>query len=130
ASLQAVVKRTLAPYAGSERLEIGGPDLLLAPKAALAMSAAVQELSTNAAKYGAFSSPSGRLAVSWIAEDDGRVRLTWIESGGPLVGKPSRQGFGTKMIASVFQGETGWSVNLDFDPVGLRCTMRFYPRQD
>lgn len=130
ASLEALVKRTLAPFAGSGRLEISGPALLLAPKSALAMSAALQELSTNAAKYGAFSSPSGKLAVSWIVGDDGFVRLSWIESDGPPVRTPTRQGFGTKMIAAVFAAETGWSVQLQFAPEGLRCTMRFDCRDE
>jgi two-component sensor histidine kinase len=130
ASLEAVVKRTLAPFAGTDRLQIGGPRVLLSPKTALAMSAAVQELSTNAAKYGAFSAASGKLAVSWMVEESGLVRLSWTERDGPLVRKPTRQGFGTKMIATIFGSESGWSINLDFDPVGLRCTMRFYPQDE
>ena len=130
ASLEAVIKRTLAPFAGTDRLQISGPRVLLSPKTALAMSAAVQELSTNAAKYGAFSAPSGKLAVSWIVEERGLVRLSWTERNGPLVRKPTRQGFGTKMIATVFGSESGWSIDLDFDPAGLRCTMRFYPQDE
>lgn len=129
ASLQAIVARTLAPFAGPDRLDIGGPDILMAPKVALALSAAIQELSTNAAKYGAFSAPSGKLAVSWTIEDGGRVRLAWIESNGPTVGTPSRRGFGTTMIASIFEAEPGWAVSLDFEPGGLRATMQFWPTE-
>jgi two-component sensor histidine kinase len=128
ASLETVVKRTLAPFAGPDRLQISGPDILLSPKLALAVSAALQELSTNAAKYGAFSVPSGSLIVSWSIEDAG-ICLTWIEKGGPLVHKPARRGFGTKMIASMFDAEAGWSVNLEFHPAGLRCRMQFRPQE-
>jgi two-component sensor histidine kinase len=127
ASLQAVVKRTLAPFAGSDRVEITGPGILLSPKLALAMSAALQELSTNAAKYGAFSGPSGKLRVSWTVDETGLVRLTWTEREGPPVVKPTRRGFGTTMIKSIFATEAGWSVALDFDPAGLRCVMQFRP---
>jgi two-component sensor histidine kinase len=126
-SLEAIVKRTLAPFAGSDRLDIRGPNILLAPKVALALSAAIQELSTNAAKYGAFSAPSGKLDVSWTTEEAGLVRLTWIERNGPPVRMPSRRGFGTKMISGIFGAEEGWSVNLDFQSSGLRCTMQFSP---
>jgi two-component sensor histidine kinase len=127
ASLEAIIKRTLAPFAGSNRLDISGPDILLAPRVALALSAAIQELSTNAAKYGAFSAPSGKLDVGWTIEEPGPVHLTWIERNGPAVSTPSRQGFGTKMITGIFQAEPGWSVSLDFEPGGLRCTMQFRP---
>jgi two-component sensor histidine kinase len=125
ASLEAIVKRTLAPFAGADRLDIGGPDILLAPKVALALSAAIQELSTNAAKYGAFSAAAGKLAVTWTIGDADRVHLSWIERDGPPVATPSRRGFGTKMITGIFEAEPGWSVSLDFEPGGLRCTMRF-----
>lgn len=130
AELHDVVSRTLAPYAGAERVEIEGPRVLLMPKTALAVSAAVQELSTNAAKYGAFSVPSGKLSVSWTIEGDGYVCLRWVEREGPAVQTPTRQGFGTKMIVGTFGAEAGWSVDLDFNPGGLRCTMRFRPGSD
>ncbi|MBR0848212.1 sensor histidine kinase [Bradyrhizobium diazoefficiens] len=124
-SLDAIVKRTLAPFAGPERVEIDGPDILLPPKLTLAISAALQELSTNAAKYGAFSAPSGKLQISWTLDETGLVRLYWTEREGPLVRKPTRRGFGTKMITGMFAGEAGWSVHLDFNPAGLRCLMQF-----
>ncbi|HXI06696.1 MAG TPA: hypothetical protein VNJ49_10235 [Bradyrhizobium sp.] len=54
------------------------------------------------------------------------MSLKWVENDGPAVRPPTRRGFGTKIITRTFQGETGWSVNLDYDPLGLRCTMRFY----
>jgi two-component sensor histidine kinase len=129
ALLEIVVMRTLAPFAGSDRLEITGPSVLLPPKLALAVSAALQELSTNAAKYGAFSVPSGKLQISWTVEEGDLVRLIWTESGGPLVRPPSRTGFGTKMIASIF-GDSGSSVKLDFDPGGLRCVLQFYLQEE
>jgi two-component sensor histidine kinase len=130
ASLEAVVKRTLAPFAGSERLEISGPDVMLAPKTALAMSAILQELATNAAKYGAFSAPSGKLKVCWTIGASGVVDLTWAEREGPPVKTPTRRGFGTRMIASAFGDGAGWSVKLDFDPLGLRCAMQFRPQDE
>ena len=128
ASLEAIVSQTLAPYAGSERLEVVGEHVMLSPKAALAISAAVQELSANAAKYGAFSIPSGKLRISWTTETGGRIRLAWLERDGPLVHKPTRRGFGTKMIAGVFASETSLSVDLIFDPAGLHCVMFFWPQ--
>jgi two-component sensor histidine kinase len=130
AHLNAVVRRTLAPFAGSDRLRIEGPDILLPPRLALALSATLQELSTNAAKYGAFSLPSGKLQISWTVDETGLVRLAWTESDGPLVRPPTRKGFGTQMIGSIFRNEAGWEVKLDFEPTGLRCVLHFYLQQE
>jgi two-component sensor histidine kinase len=120
ADLGALVETTLAPYARSNRIRVGGPAVGLRPKFALAMAAAVQELTTNAAKYGSLSDARGALDVSWSGEGE-TVRFDWIESGGPPVAAPTRRGFGTKLIQDLLANDTGWSVSLDYAPGGLRC---------
>jgi two-component sensor histidine kinase len=45
--------------------EIDGPRLRLTQGMALALSMAVHELATNAAKYGALSVPTGQVSISW-----------------------------------------------------------------
>jgi two-component sensor histidine kinase len=125
ADLRLVVERTLAPFANGNgaRARLGGPSLALSPKLTLAMAAAVQELSTNAAKYGALSNEAGRLEVEWSRLDGGGIRFSWIERDGPVVAKPVRRGFGTRLIADILAAESGFSVDLDYDPAGLRCVM-------
>jgi PAS domain S-box-containing protein len=123
ADLRAIVERTLAPFARGGRTNLSGPALTLTSKLTLAMSAAVQELSTNAAKYGALSVEQGRLDVSWSRQDDGRIAFSWIERDGPPVRKPTRRGFGTRLIQDILALDSGWSVTLDYAPEGLRCTM-------
>jgi two-component sensor histidine kinase len=123
ADLRAIVERTLAPFARGGRTNLSGPALTLTSKLTLAMSAAVQELSTNAAKYGALSVEQGRLDVSWSRQDDSRIAFSWIERDGPPVHKPTRRGFGTRLIQDILALDSGWSVTLDYAPEGLRCTM-------
>jgi PAS domain S-box-containing protein len=123
ADLGAIVERTLAPFARGGRTSLNGPALTLTPKLTLAMSAAIQELSTNAAKYGALSVEQGRLEVSWSRRDDGRIAFNWIERDGPPVRRPTRRGFGTRLIQDILAADSGWSVTLDYAPAGLRCTM-------
>jgi two-component sensor histidine kinase len=65
----------------------------------------------------------GRLEVSWSRRDDGRLAFSWIERDGPPVRKPTRRGFGTRLIQDILAMDSGWSVNLDYAPEGLRCTM-------
>ncbi len=120
ADLYALVETTLAPYSGSNSIRIDGPNINLRPKFALAMAAAVQELTTNAAKYGSLSQPNGALDVHW-ASDGQAIRFEWIESGGPPVTTPSRRGFGTKLIQDLLANDTGWSVDLKYVHSGLQC---------
>ncbi len=129
ASLGHVVQRTLAPYIARERhrATIGGPDLRLGPNAAVTLSMAFHELTTNAIKYGALSHAQGRIDVTWsIHRDTGgaTVDVCWTESGGPPVAPPPRRGFGSRLIEQGVARELNAVVQLDFAPSGLSCRMR------
>lgn len=108
------------PFAGSDgmRIERDGPDIELPPRMSLALSLALHELGTNAAKYGALSVPSGRVRVAWTVED-GRLRLQWSESGGPAVENPGSTGFGSMMIRQALEAESEGEVTLSYEPDGL-----------
>jgi two-component sensor histidine kinase len=86
---------------------------------------AVHELTTNAAKYGALSVPSGRIEVQWRpvrAENGGPcLRIEWIEQGGPNVVVPEQHGFGTKLIKGSIAAELAGETRLIFQPQGIRC---------
>src|SRR5690606_30587691 len=103
ADIGQLVRRTLEPYRtkDGDGIAADGPTLALRPQAGVALNMILHELATNAAKYGALSTPDGRLKVTWrIHDGDGRpqVRLRWIEADGPRVKPPSRRGFGTNLI--------------------------------
>src|ERR1700712_4789427 len=127
AELKAIVDRTLAPFAGAGRTSVSGPVVMLSAKYTLALPAAIQELSTNAAKYGALSTRAGSVDVAWSQQNDGRVLFRWVEQDGPAVATPSRRGFGTKLIQDILANETGWTPALAYLPTGLRCTMIIDP---
>lgn len=124
AELGAIVKGELAAYRSedSANVEVNGPDVLLRPRAAAAVSMALHELATNAAKYGAFSTTEGRVEVEWERLDADRgLRLRWAESGGPAVATPSRRGFGSRAIEQALGYEMNGSVRLEFRPGGVSC---------
>ena len=61
---------------------------------------------------------------------DGAARIAWTETGGPpLDGPPSRRGFGTRLIERGLARDLGpgSSVELRFDPPGLRALFRLVP---
>jgi two-component sensor histidine kinase len=120
-----LVRSQLAPYATETNIVIDGPDITLtaAPTQALAM--VLQELVTNAVKYGSLSTPHGMVSVNWDYRDsaDGGARavIAWRETGGPTTRAPSQASYGTNLIRHLIPHELGGIVNLVFAPEGLRC---------
>ena len=117
--LEQLIRRHLDCYMiGREsRISIGGPPLRLAETAAKPISMALHELATNASKYGAFSSTSGALSVSWrITENN--LELFWKEQDGPRPPVDIHHGFGyrvtTQMLALAIKG----TVRLEYPPTG------------
>jgi two-component sensor histidine kinase len=110
----------LGPY--GSRFLLDGPALFLPAKLAVSLALAFHELATNAAKYGALSSPKGLLNISWTGGAT-ELSVIWDETGGPLLDSVGRPGFGTKLLGvalSPFNGTT----EVQYLAGGLRCTMR------
>ena len=78
------------------------------------------ELSYCSCRYGALSSESGKLKLSWTL-NDGRLGLDWSESGGPVTKPPSAKGFGTRIITASIERQLFGHVAFDWRPDGLRC---------
>jgi two-component sensor histidine kinase len=116
-----VVERAIAPFAAGQFVT-NGPSLDLSPKQALALSLALHELATNAAKYGALSTLEGRVALRWVAEN-GKLQLHWRESGGPKVVPPSRRGFGSRLLEGGLFRDLDGDTNLDFAADGVCCSV-------
>lgn len=130
ADINAVIGATLAPFesANPERIRYAGPELLLSSRCVVMLSMAIHELATNAAKYGALSTPGGRVTVEWTRlreGNDAKAELHWRETGGPQVKKPDRSGFGSTLIGKGFAAQLGGSAALRFEPDGVSCTLEF-----
>jgi PAS domain S-box-containing protein len=126
AYLREVVQQAIEPFQGhgESRFDIHGPDVRLQPRIALAVAMALQELGTNAVKYGALSDETGRIVIGWTLTDrvDGpRLDMSWQETGGPPVSTPSRKGFGTRLIERSLAHELHGEVEIRFAPTGLVC---------
>jgi len=126
ASIKAIIEDELSPYVtgDAERVRIAGDDVRLPATLAQAIAVAVHELATNAAKYGALSKPSGRVAIRWQTEGADRLVLKWAESGGPRVAAPTRKGFGVGAIDGVIR-TLGGKATRQWKPGGLVCELCF-----
>jgi PAS domain S-box-containing protein len=119
ASLAEVVERALSPFrTPANRIRAQGSFVRLTPTQALALSIALHELATNAAKYGALSGDAGMVDVVW-STGEGMLRLSWTETGGPLVTPPTRAGFGSRLIQRNLAAELGGSAVIDYRPQGV-----------
>ena len=111
----------LGPY-GHVRFTLNGNPLFLPAKLAVSLALMFHELATNAAKYGAFSSSTGLLQVSWSASDD-RLNITWDETEGPPVETIGAPGFGTRLLKSALRAFDG-KTEIAFLKIGIHCTMQ------
>ena len=106
---------------GVSRIDASGPPIQLQPQSFSAVALVIHELITNAVKYGALSSNSGRVTIEWRHDAEGCVMLDWNEAGGPPVGKPTRQGFGSTIIRQSIPHELGGQATIDYVPSGLHA---------
>jgi two-component sensor histidine kinase len=123
-SLRLLLEQVLRPVALEDHLEgpITGPDADIAPEFAVALSLLLNELATNASKYGALSLTEGRVRLTWIKHDR-LVVIDWKESGGPPVTQPSKRGFGSRLFETALPRTRG-GVEPHFEPDGFRCTIK------
>lgn len=122
ADLDRLMKVVLSPF-GLERITLNGSDCLVPDRLSTMLALAFHELATNALKYGALSQLGGRVDIRCSRTPAG-MEVIWQESGGPAVAKPTRSGFGTRMIRQSLAAH-GASAELDFVPDGLRCRLVF-----
>ncbi|RZL83598.1 MAG: PAS domain S-box protein [Sphingomonas sp.] len=128
ATVRDIVAGVLRPFdGGSGHLyTANGPDIRLSPPVTLALSMALHELATNAAKYGALSTANGTVAIGWnlTRQDEARrFSFSWIEEGGPPVTPPTRTGFGSRMIERVMAQHIRGSARIDYRPEGVTFTI-------
>jgi two-component sensor histidine kinase len=123
ADLEQLITQELSPYRGDgdARARINGPNLVLAPDVAQTIAVTLHELATNAAKYGALSTPDGRVQVEWWCPANGRLILRWVETGGPAAVPPTRQGFGTRVMDRMVRAQLKGQMLFDWRPEGLAC---------
>lgn len=121
ASVMQVIAGATRPYLPHEnRLHAHGPDIELGARAAVALGLALNELATNAAKYGALSGPAGEVRIDWAADGEA-LHLTWREVGGPKVIAPGRRGFGRRLLEQGVAADLEGQVSLEFRPDGVVC---------
>jgi PAS domain S-box-containing protein len=128
-SVRDVLDQILEPFGLNARwashFSVEGDDVRLQPKTALTLAMVFHELATNAIKHGALSTDAaGQIEIAWRLEptpQGERMRLRWLESGGPPVALPTHKGFGARLIERGLAQELNGEVQLDYEPTGVAC---------
>jgi PAS domain S-box-containing protein len=128
AELREIIEQAVEPYRGQgeDRFHLEGPWVRLPPRMALALAMALQELATNAVKYGALSNATGMIRINWKVDNlqsPACLHLQWEESEGPAVVAPTRRGFGTRLIERSLAQDLDGDVQIEFVPAGVVCTV-------
>jgi two-component sensor histidine kinase len=123
-----VVRDSIAPFesqvSGAHRFVVSTDYLQINSKGVLALALSLNELCTNATKYGALSDAGGHVEItSGIDAFGGTYRLRWEEIGGPEVEEPTRRGFGTRLITRLVKQFNG-KVSMQYRPQGLICEFK------
>jgi len=92
-----------------------------------ALAIVLHELTTNAVKYGAFSTGTGRVRLHWCWIETAaghRLAIDWQETGGPTPAPPQRSGYGISIVRELIPFELGGVANLTFARRGLQCQLQ------
>jgi two-component sensor histidine kinase len=112
-----------------DRISLAPCAIPVGENAITSLALVLNELATNAAKYGAFATSEGRLEID-IRETGGVIAMRWCERGGQPPDE-SRSGFGCDLIKAALRGLRGamrreWdgqslTTSLEFDRAALAC---------
>ena len=119
-TLQTLIHAVVAPYDEAQRrVVISGPDVPVSASLATSFALVLHEFATNAAKYGALSTPTGRVDIA-CAETNDVFSLTWTERGGPRIEvEPTSLGFGTKLTQATVVDRLGGKLSREWSLDGL-----------
>lgn len=128
--LAELIAAELAPFVARNlrQARLHGANVLLVPKAALALGLAIHELAASSVRQGALSAQRGRIDIEWQVRGSRSAQvleLRWSERGGPPIGADRKRL--AEDIAYVKRGlrlELGGTTKLEFPRTGLRCTIR------
>ncbi|WP_315721445.1 MULTISPECIES: sensor histidine kinase [unclassified Bradyrhizobium] len=125
ADLRTVIRSSIKAFDTPDetRFSISGSEILVVPDAVVAIAMTLNELCTNALKFGALSVPEGRIDLLWSVDPQTRqVHFTWREKHGPAVQQPTSRSFGTRLIETLGT-QIGGKVQLTYASTGFSYTL-------
>lgn len=124
--LDRLVEKALSPLGVWDRIDVRNTRTSLSSHDAQTIVLVLHELATNAIKYGALSTGTGRVELSFDLEPSSSqagpvLVMGWAEKGGPKVLPPRTRGFGIRLIERLTKRQSSGRAVLDWRPGGLHC---------
>jgi len=124
-SFEQILRNELEAFddGSDDRVRFSGPPVEVNARLAVSLGMAIHELTTNAAKHGALSVFGGKVDIAWSVTIEATRRIlqfVWVESGGPKVTPPEREGFGSRLLQFVLPGQIHAKTDIDYRPDGVR----------
>jgi two-component sensor histidine kinase len=121
AGLTGIVRGAIEQHnTAAGRIVLEGDDLQIAAASIMPLTLILNELCTNATKYGALSSEGGHVLLAWHRDDAAKtIVFRWSEIGGPTVAPPGPKSFGTRLIEEALPRQLGGDGRLSFSPSGV-----------
>ena len=122
--LWGILDQIFAPYRGPDgsRIHLSGADVPIDDRSATPLALLFHELATNAAKYGALSTPDGRVNLHVSREGDD-VRIDWREENGPAIQPGGTDGFGSRLMTLSVERQLGGRMLRNWQPDGLDLSL-------
>lgn len=109
-SLHGLLDAILAPYQKGTVIEVEGTDIAIGTSALTSLALVLNELTTNAVKYGPLADDDGRLTiVSSVA--DGRAVIRWSETISRPTTEPLSTGFGSILLDRTIRRQLGGDIS-------------------
>lgn len=124
--LEQIIRSVIEPHQSENALRFGlaGSPLSIKPESISGLALVVNELATNAIKYGALAADEGTVAISWSTEDD-QLSVRWEERGGAAVeAAPDRIGFGSRLLDGTIVRQFGGTFLHDWQREGVVVSIR------
>ncbi|MEL6959437.1 MAG: GAF domain-containing protein [Pseudomonadota bacterium] len=123
--LDKLVAPIISPYPRSQFI-IDGPEVTIAPRAAVALALSLHELTTNAAKYGALAHDGSEISLSWAIDGEYLV-INWREELSADLDDDADKGsagFGSRLLKMNIECQLGGQLSRQFTPRGLHVGIR------
>ncbi|MEQ6247274.1 HWE histidine kinase domain-containing protein [Sulfitobacter sp. HNIBRBA3233] len=130
-TMQELAEKHLAPYrsaSASSEIVMRGPRLNVTAPQAQAISMALHELTTNSAKYGALATAGAILEIEWSGVPEEDFRLEWKETGLSLGAPPTRTGFGSEILTTIFPAQMSADAHKHIDGSSFTYMLETAPR--
>lgn len=120
-SLTALLDDEIAAFLPTkrDRLFVAGSSVLFHPRALSTLALVIHELVTNSVKYGALSA-DGTVELR-VTNGPAGAALLWRERRGPVVGEPTRRGFGSVIVERMIPFDLQGTARTRYLPEGFEA---------